>query len=70
MRESKFPQFPHCAVAQLGILGFSDTCILREINFGECRISKTAVFTIFRRPEFCTFGKRQPSKRAKFRQTN
>ena len=43
---------------------FSAAQILREINFGESRGSKTAVFVILE-SEFFSFGQFQPSKSAK-----
>ena len=44
---------------------FSVTQILREINLGESRSSKTAVFAIFWGSEFCSLGGFQPTKIAK-----
>ena len=41
-------------------LDFPITQILREINFGESRSSKTALFA------FCLVGKFQPTKSAQF----
>ena len=45
---------------------FSITQILREINFVDYRGAKTTVLCHFRGSEFCSFGKFQPSKSAKF----
>ena len=45
---------------------FSVTQILCEINFEVSRSSKTPVFCHFRGSGFCSFGKFQPSKNAKF----
>ena len=39
--------------------------ILREINFGQSRTPKKAIFCHFRGSVFCYFGKFQPSKGAK-----
>ena len=41
---------------------FSVTQILGEINFGESRSSKNAIFGNFKASEFCSLGKNQPSK--------
>ena len=41
---------------------FSIFQILREINFGECKRCKTAVFCHFRGTEYLWFGRFQPSK--------
>ena len=43
---------------------FSITQILREINFGDSRSAKSAVFVILE-SEFSSFGQFQPSKNAK-----
>ena len=43
---------------------FSITQILREINFGDSRSAKSAVFVILE-SEFSSFGQFQSSKRAK-----
>ena len=40
-------EFQTAKIAQMLLSGFSVTQILREINFGESRSSKTAVFAIF-----------------------
>ena len=45
---------------------FSINQILREINFGNSRSAKSAVFAIFEALNFVTFGEFQPSKRANF----
>ena len=45
-----------------GVDTFSITQILREINFGELRSSKTAGFCHFGGSELCKFGKFQASK--------
>ena len=47
------------------ILQFSVVQILREINFGESRNSKTAFFAILEALNSCTFGKFQQSKSPK-----
>ena len=40
-------EYQTAKIAQMLLSGFSVTQILREINFGESRSSKTAVFAIF-----------------------
>ena len=47
------------------IARFSITQILREINFGDFRSAKTAIFAIFGAVSFVNLAKYQPSKRAK-----
>ena len=44
---------------------FSVMQILREINFGQCRSSKTAVFAIFWGSKYYQVGQIEPSKNAK-----
>ena len=44
---------------------FSITQILHEINFGDSRSAKTAVFGFFRVCQFCPFGKNKDLKSAK-----
>ena len=44
---------------------FSITHILCEINFGDSRSAKTAVFALLGSVNFCPFGKYQASKSAR-----
>jgi len=43
---------------------FSVSKILREINFGELKSSKTAIFCNFKGSEFSLFGTFHPTKSA------
>ena len=53
-------------------LGNYITQILREINLGECRSSKTAVLVIFKGSEFCSSAEqtRQPKAALRVKQRN
>ena len=52
-------------IAQMLLSGFFVTQILREINFGESRSSKTAVFAILETLKIVHLVKLQPSKSVK-----